>query len=101
MANGLGIVDQNAISNAIAQTPLSLGKYKTYSDEDRFQIGKYASEHRPAAAVRKFKAKFRGIKKVNIEVLEKSMKKLWKRTGVVNKYKKINFLLYQEDALFF
>ena len=42
------------------------GKYKQYSDKDRFIIGKYASENGPAAAVSKFKKDFGNINESNV-----------------------------------
>ena len=40
--------------------------YQKYSEEDRFKIGKYASENGAAAAVRKFKKSYPDIKESTI-----------------------------------
>ena len=54
----LGLVDGHAITTTVDQVPISRGKCKMCSDEERYKIGKYTSERGPAAAVRKFKSKF-------------------------------------------
>ena len=82
--SGLGIVDEHAISTANAQTSTSRGKYKIYSDEDRYHIGKYTSENGPAAAVRRFKSKFQGIN----ESTCRSIKKKYEKTLDANKRNK-------------
>ena len=40
--------------------------YQKYSEEDRFKIGKYASENGAAAAIRKFKKSYPDIKESTI-----------------------------------
>ena len=51
----LGEIDRDAIDRKI-QTPTSKRKpYTKYSADERFKIGKYASENGPIAAVRSLK----------------------------------------------
>ena len=47
-----------ALINEHAQGSNVRGNYKKYTDEDRYKIGKYASENGSAATVRKFKSDF-------------------------------------------
>ena len=54
----MGSVDEHTITTTVDQASTSRGKYKIYSDEERYKIGKYTSKHGPAAAVSKFKSKF-------------------------------------------
>ena len=42
------------------------GNYKKYADEDRYKIGKYASENGSAATVRKFKSGFSKLDESNV-----------------------------------
>ena len=47
-----------ALINEHTQGSNVRGNYKKYTDEDRYKIGKYASENGSAATVRKFKSDF-------------------------------------------
>ena len=47
-----------ALINEYTQRSNVCGNYKKYTDEDRYEIGKYASENGSAATVRKFKSDF-------------------------------------------
>ena len=47
-----------ALINEYTQGSNVCGNYKKYTDEDRYEIGKYASENGSAATVRKFKSDF-------------------------------------------
>ena len=49
------------ITTTVDQASTSRGKYKIYSDEERYKIGKYTSGHGPTSAVRKFKSKLQKL----------------------------------------
>ena len=52
----LGVVDHDAVRSSLeALTKKKSEKNNTFSDEERYQIGQYASVHGPTAAVEKFK----------------------------------------------
>ena len=53
-------IEENIQSNSKTN---KRGRYKQYSDKDKFIIGRYASENGPAAAVKKFKKDFGNINK--------------------------------------
>ena len=54
--SGLGVVDIKRGQNAVAAVvPNKRGKYKKYTDQNRYAIGKYAIEFGSTAAVNKFK----------------------------------------------
>ena len=54
----LGAVDILAIETSGGEGSLSHGKYNKYSNKERFDIGKYASENGSAASVRNCQTKF-------------------------------------------
>ena len=56
----MGAVDFGVVNSAVdtVQPPSNKVTYIKWSDKDRYDIKKYASEHGPAAAVRRFKRKF-------------------------------------------
>ena len=52
----LGVLDHDAVRSSLeALTKKKKRKNSTFSDEQRYQIGQYASDHGPTAAVKKFK----------------------------------------------
>ena len=56
--SGLGAVDNLAIENTIGQDRRTPGKYRKYTNEDKFKIGKFAIKNGAAACVRRFKIDF-------------------------------------------
>ena len=56
--SGLGAVDNLAIENTIGQDRGTRGKYRKYTNEDKFKIGKFAIKNGAAACVRRFKTDF-------------------------------------------
>ena len=81
----LGELDFQAVQssvNDVYSSSSKRGQYTKFSDTDRFDIGKYASEHGPAAAVRKFSEEFktlnestvRGFRKKYNEQIKKASK---------------------------
>ena len=61
----LGQIDQELITKA-TEMDNNWGKYKKYTDQRRFQIGKYAVENGIAASVRKYRPNFPKINKSTI-----------------------------------
>ena len=65
--SNLGELDFQAVQDEIAQKKFKRKtSYQKYSEEDRFKIGKYASENGATAAVRKFKNSFPDIKESTV-----------------------------------
>ena len=57
--SGFGAIDLQAIAVVLnTNETKSREKYKKYSSEDRYKIGKYASENGSAGSARHFKKKF-------------------------------------------
>ena len=96
----MGLVNEHAITTAVDQASTSHGKYKIYSDEERYKIGKYTTEHGPAAGVRKFKSKFPKLNKNTC----RSIKSKYEKELDIAKLKQVHrksCLLYGEDPHFF
>ena len=55
-----------ALINEHTQGSNVLRNYKKYTDEDRYKIGKYASENGSTATVRKFKSDFPKLKESTV-----------------------------------
>ena len=81
----LAELDFQAVQSSVNDVYSSSSKreqYTKFSDTERFDIGKYASEHGPAAAVRKFSEEFktlnestvRGFRKKYNEQIKKASK---------------------------
>ena len=49
---GLGAVDNLATDNTIGEVKGTRGKYRKYTNEDRFKIGKFASKNGAAACLK-------------------------------------------------
>ena len=49
--------------------------FKIWTDEDRYDVGKYTSKHGNAAAVRHFKKDFPNIKESTVKELKKKSEK--------------------------
>ena len=73
--SGLGSVDEHAITTAVDQASTSRGKYKIYSDEKCYKIGKCTNVHGSAATVRKFKFKFPELNKLTCRSIKKKYEK--------------------------
>ena len=93
---GLGTVDYEKITSNIRkeQTKKSRGSYKSYSAKDRFLIGKHASIHGTASAVRKWKNDYRQVnestirgfkKRYEVQINEERQKKKSPKKVIVNK----------------
>ena len=92
----MGTVDYEKVTSNIRkeQTKKSRGSYKSYSAKDRFLIGKHASIHGTASAVRKWKKDYvqvnkstiRGFKKrYEAQINEEKQKKKSPKKVIVNK----------------
>ena len=65
--SNLGELDFQVVQNEIAQKKSNRKtSYQKYSAEDRFKIGKYASENGATAAVRKFKTLYPDMKESTV-----------------------------------
>ena len=53
----LGVVKYNSVTESLSKISTKRGRYKTYSDDDRYEIGLYAALHGPMSAVKKYKKK--------------------------------------------
>ena len=51
--SGIGQVDSTAVKTNLEVKSSGRGKYKKFSDDERYVIGKYAGIHRPTAAITK------------------------------------------------
>ena len=66
--SSLGELDFQVVQDEIAQKRNKRKtSYQKYSEEDRFKIGKYASENRATAAVRKFKNSYPDMKESTVQ----------------------------------
>ena len=59
----LGVVDYNVVKEKIHSETSKRGCYRKYTDKQRFEIGRYASENGPVAAVRRFQKTFHSLNK--------------------------------------
>ena len=65
--SNLGELDFQVVQEGIAQKKSKrITSYQKYSEEDRFNISKYASENRATAAVRKFKNLYPDMKESTV-----------------------------------
>ena len=65
--SNLGELDFQGVQDEIAQKKSKRKtSYQKYSEEDRFKIGKYASENGATAAVRKFKNSYPDMKESTV-----------------------------------
>ena len=67
----MGVVDILAIETSRGEESFSRGKYKKYTNKDRFDIGKYASENGSAASVRRFQTMFPKLNESTIRGFQK------------------------------
>ena len=67
----MGTVDIVAADTSVSEQTSSRGKYIKYTAQDRFKIGKYASENGSAACVRAFKDKFTKINESTVRGFQK------------------------------
>ena len=63
-------IDQELITNA-TETDNTRGRYEKYTDQQRFQIGKYAVENGTAASVRKYRPYFPKINESTIREIKR------------------------------
>ena len=64
---GLGHIDQELVTNA-TETDNTRGKYKKHTDQQHFQIGKYAAENGNASSVQRYSLNFPKINENTIGV---------------------------------
>ena len=57
-SSGFGEIDHQAIEREIQNSTTKRQAYAKYSPEERYKIGKYASENGTIACVRKFQKQF-------------------------------------------
>ena len=69
----LGVVDNLAIESSIKKSKKARGKYKKYTNEQRFEMGKFASENGPAACVRRFKTVFPKLNESTVREFKKKI----------------------------
>ena len=67
----MGTVDIVVADTSVSEQTSSLGKYIKYTAQDRFKIGKYASENGSAGCVRAFKDKFTKINESTVRGFQK------------------------------
>ena len=71
----IGRIDLEIIDTSIAKNNVR-GKYIRYTDKQRFQIGKYASENGTTASVRKCRTDFVKINESTVRCFKKHCKKM-------------------------
>ena len=69
----LGKIDRDAIDREIQTSTSKRKPYTKYSEDERFKIGKYASENWPIAAVRKFEKQFPNINESTARTFKRNM----------------------------
>ena len=87
-----GVQDETAQKKSKRKT-----SYQRFSAEDRFKIGKYASENGVTAALRKFKKSILIWTKVQFKDLNQIMRKSWKK--VSDNQERRKFFLKKKRAL--
>ena len=86
--SGLGAVDFKRVQNAVAAVvPNKRGKYKKYTDQNRYAIGKYASECGSTAAVNKFKKEHPSLNESTAPDMKRRYEDMLKsnKSGISNK----------------
>ena len=79
----MGELDFRAVQKQVQDA--SSGKrnqYVKYSDVDRFDIGKYANENGPAAAVRKFSSRFTALNESTVRTFRKKYREEVKKANM-------------------
>lgn len=80
--SGLGVLDYEAAVQNISKMSEKRGKYKLYSEDDRFKIGKYASENGNSKAIIHFKNKFAGLKESTVRTFKKQYQEELKESRI-------------------
>lgn len=82
--SGLGSVDYNSVTEEVENSLNTKRRkeYQTFTAEERYQIGKYASEHGNSAAMRYFK--FKHLKESTVRTF-KSKYRIQAKSDVRNK----------------
>ena len=62
----LGMVEQQEVRRAITKPTQKRKPQSKYSDEDRYEIAKYAKQHGPNQAAKHFKAKYPTINESSV-----------------------------------
>ena len=78
----LGAVDFQRVQDAVHSAPvLKRGKYLKYTDRERHDIGKYASEHGTQPALRKFKDRFPTLNESTVRTMRKKYQELLEKNS--------------------
>ena len=85
MKSGLGVMDYRACSEASTNiTSNGLKNYQKWSENDRYEIGKYAAIHGSRAVRRKFHTKEKSLSESNVQRFSKLYKeKILKRKRTI------------------
>ena len=72
-SSGFGEIDHEIIEREINNSSSKRQPYVKYSPEERYKIGKYASENGPIATVRKFQPRFPNMNESNARTFRKKI----------------------------
>ena len=64
--SSLGIVEYASVTRSLSEVNPKRGRYLKFSDEDRFEIGKYAALHGPKSTIIKFKKEHPHLKESTV-----------------------------------
>ena len=64
--SSLGIVKYASVTRSLSEVNPKRGRYLKFSDEDRFEIGKYAALHGPKSTIRTFKKEHPQLKESTV-----------------------------------
>ena len=80
--SSLGIVEYASVTRSLSEVNPKRGRYLKFSDEDRFEIGKYAALHGPKSTIIKFK-------KEHPQLKESTVRAFWEKYHSSLKAKKV------------
>ena len=64
--SSLGIVEYASVTRSLSEVNPKRGRYLKFSDEDLFEIGKYAALHGPKSTIIKFKKEHPQLKESTV-----------------------------------
>ena len=64
--SSLVIVEYASVTRSLSEVNPKRGRYLKFSDEDRFEIGKYAALHGPKSTIIKFKKEHPQLKESTV-----------------------------------
>ena len=76
----LGSIEFEAANNSLSNINGKRGKYRKFSDEDRFEIGKYAAINGPGSAVKRFKKSYPHLNESTVRTFREKYRKTLKPT---------------------